>query len=105
MSIIAVSVTSVHEGPADQWIYGAAAPHQQQDTVPRRSSRASDHLATYIVGQGFDSGDPPADPFLALMKEYQTYGKSVLAKNPELFVQFNEYEVESAHFGKGIPSG
>ncbi|KAF2000363.1 protocatechuate-dioxygenase subunit beta [Amniculicola lignicola CBS 123094] len=42
------------------------------------------------------AGDPPADPFLALMKEYQTVGKSVLERVPDLFVQFDDYEVEMA---------
>lgn len=42
------------------------------------------------------AGDPPEDKFLALMKEYQTVGKSVLQRVPDLFVQFDEYEVEMA---------
>ncbi|KAF2661500.1 protocatechuate-dioxygenase subunit beta [Lophiostoma macrostomum CBS 122681] len=42
------------------------------------------------------AGDPPSDPFLQLMKEYQTLGKSVLKKHPDLFVKFDEYEVEMA---------
>lgn len=42
------------------------------------------------------AGDPPADPFLQLMKEYQTVGKSVLQKYPDLFVKFDEYEIEMA---------
>lgn len=40
------------------------------------------------------AGDPPADPFLALMKEYQTFGKLVLQKYPDLMKQFDDYEIE-----------
>ncbi|KAH8892676.1 protocatechuate-dioxygenase subunit beta [Thozetella sp. PMI_491] len=42
------------------------------------------------------AGDPPQDEFLKLMKEYQTVGKSVLKRVPDLFVKFDEYEVEMA---------
>lgn len=42
------------------------------------------------------AGDPPEDEFLKLMKEYQTVGKSVLKRVPDLFVQFDDYEVEMA---------
>ncbi|KAI1080825.1 protocatechuate-dioxygenase subunit beta [Whalleya microplaca] len=42
------------------------------------------------------AGDPPSDPFLKIMKEYQTEGKSVLKRHPDLFVKFDEYEVEMA---------
>jgi 2,3-dihydroxyphenylpropionate 1,2-dioxygenase len=42
------------------------------------------------------AGDPPADPFLQLMKDYQTRGKVVLKAHPDLFVKFDEYEVEMA---------
>lgn len=42
------------------------------------------------------AGDPPKDDFLKLMKEYQTVGKSVLQRVPDLFVKFDEYEVEMA---------
>ena len=42
------------------------------------------------------AGDPPSDPFLRIMKEYQTFGKSVLKKYPDLFVKFDQYEVEMA---------
>jgi 2,3-dihydroxyphenylpropionate 1,2-dioxygenase len=42
------------------------------------------------------AGDPPSDPFLQQMKEYQTEGKSVLKKYPDLFVRFDEYEIEMA---------
>lgn len=42
------------------------------------------------------AGDPPKDEFLKLMKEYQTVGKSVLERVPDLFVQFDQYEVEMA---------
>ncbi|KAI0002655.1 protocatechuate-dioxygenase subunit beta [Xylariaceae sp. FL0662B] len=44
----------------------------------------------------YQAGDPPSDPFLQLMKEYQTVGKRVLEKHPDLFVKFDEYEVEMA---------
>lgn len=42
------------------------------------------------------AGDPPEDPFLQQMKEYQTEGKSVLEKYPDLFVRFDDYEIEMA---------
>lgn len=42
------------------------------------------------------AGDPPSDPFLAIMKEYQTVGKPLLKKHPDLFVKFDEYEIEMA---------
>ena len=42
------------------------------------------------------AGDPPEDDFLKLMKEYQTVGKSVLERVPDLFVKFDDYEVEMA---------
>jgi 2,3-dihydroxyphenylpropionate 1,2-dioxygenase len=41
-------------------------------------------------------GDPPADPFLARMKRYQTEGKEYLKQDPRLFVDFDDYEVEMA---------
>ena len=44
----------------------------------------------------YQNGDPPQDEFLKLMKEYQTVGKSVLKRVPDLFVQFDAYEVEMA---------
>ncbi|KAF7192469.1 2,3-dihydroxyphenylpropionate/2,3-dihydroxicinnamic acid 1,2-dioxygenase [Pseudocercospora fuligena] len=44
----------------------------------------------------YQNGDPPQDEFLKLMKEYQTVGKSVLERVPDLFVQFDAYEVEMA---------
>ena len=44
----------------------------------------------------YQNGDPPQDDFLKLMKEYQTVGKSVLKRVPDLFVQFDAYEVEMA---------
>lgn len=42
------------------------------------------------------AGDPPADDFLKLMKEFQTDDKSVLKKYPDLFVKFDQYEIEMA---------
>ncbi|KAF2105967.1 protocatechuate-dioxygenase subunit beta [Lophiotrema nucula] len=42
------------------------------------------------------AGDPPSDPFLALMKRYQTEGKSVLKEHPDLFEKFDDYEIEMA---------
>ncbi|KAF2641313.1 protocatechuate-dioxygenase subunit beta [Massarina eburnea CBS 473.64] len=42
------------------------------------------------------AGNPPADPFLALMKEYQTYGKPVLQKHPTLMKQLEDYEIDMA---------
>lgn len=42
------------------------------------------------------AGEDPTDPFLQLMKDYQTRGKVVLKANPDLFVKFDEYEVEMA---------
>ena len=42
------------------------------------------------------AGDPPTDPFISKMKEYQTYGRPVLQKYPNLFVELDEYEIEMA---------
>ena len=42
------------------------------------------------------AGDPPSDPFLMKMKEFQTYGPPVLQKYPELFVELDHYEIEMA---------
>ena len=42
------------------------------------------------------AGDPPSDPFLQKMKDYQTYGKPFLEKHPNLFVEFDDYEIEMA---------
>ncbi|GME65135.1 protocatechuate-dioxygenase subunit beta [Neofusicoccum parvum] len=42
------------------------------------------------------AGEDPADPFLAKMKEYQTFGPSVLKRYPRLFVELDEYEIEMA---------
>ncbi|KAL1868352.1 hypothetical protein Plec18167_008277 [Paecilomyces lecythidis] len=42
------------------------------------------------------AGDPPKDPFLVKMKEYQTYGRPVLQKYPNLFVELDDYEIEMA---------
>lgn len=42
------------------------------------------------------AGDPPTDPFLIKMKEFQTYGQPVLKKYPNLFVELDEYEIEMA---------
>ena len=42
------------------------------------------------------AGDPPTDPFLSKMKEYQTYGRAVLQKYPTLFIELDEYEMEMA---------
>ncbi|CAK7207310.1 hypothetical protein SEUCBS139899_010120 [Sporothrix eucalyptigena] len=44
----------------------------------------------------YQAGDPPKDDFLKLMKEYQTVGKAVLKQHPDLFVKFDEYEIEMA---------
>lgn len=44
----------------------------------------------------YQAGDPPEDDFLKLMKEYQTVGKSILKRVPDLFVKFDEYEIEMA---------
>ncbi|CAK7208916.1 hypothetical protein SCUCBS95973_000275 [Sporothrix curviconia] len=44
----------------------------------------------------YQAGDPPEDDFLKLMKEYQTVGKAVLKKHPDLFVKFDDYEIEMA---------
>ncbi|KAF4311794.1 putative extradiol ring-cleavage dioxygenase class III protein subunit b protein [Botryosphaeria dothidea] len=42
------------------------------------------------------AGEDPRDPFLAKMKEYQTFGPGVLEKHPRLFVELDEYEMEMA---------
>ncbi|KAL0263028.1 hypothetical protein SLS55_002003 [Diplodia seriata] len=42
------------------------------------------------------AGEEPGDAFLAKMKEYQTFGPSVLRRYPRLFVELDEYEMEMA---------
>ena len=42
------------------------------------------------------AGEFPQDPFLQLMKDYQTRGKVVMKEHPDLFVKFDEYEIEMA---------
>ncbi|KAF2804085.1 protocatechuate-dioxygenase subunit beta [Mytilinidion resinicola] len=42
------------------------------------------------------AGDPPSDPFLALMKKFQTEGKPVLKEHPDLLARLDDYEIEMA---------
>lgn len=75
------------------------------ESVPARDNNEETRVAFMCTGglshwppywSPYQAGDPPEDDFLKLMKEYQTVGKAVLKRVPDLFVQFDDYEIEMA---------
>ncbi len=75
------------------------------ESLPARDDNEETRVAFMCTGglshwppywSPYQAGDPPKDDFLKLMKEYQTVGKAVLKRVPDLFVQFDDYEIEMA---------